>query len=212
MSWQACAWADSLEYDVVGPLAFRVLLKLANVSNEDGTIAFRTKATMAHELGVNVKSIQRALNELQSAALIKPGDQSFVRHLTGGRRPVVYELNFRYKTQYEQPELPWPVDNPAPVGGHGYPQVGHAAVPPGGTAGVPHRTIIKATSKSSSRTLAVADARESVITSRPCSNRQGHRWPSARAASTFPGGLVPCLNGCGVEVSMLLLMGRRNAS
>lgn len=107
MSWQACAWADSLEHNVVGPLAFRVLVKLANVSNEHGTIAWRTKAEIAVELGVSQRSVQRAYAELEHAALIKPGDQSFVHHIRKDRRPTVYELNFRWKSQFAQPELPW---------------------------------------------------------------------------------------------------------
>lgn len=107
MSWQACAWADSLEHNTVGPLAFRVLVKLANVSNELGTVAWRSKADIAAELGVSQRSIQRAYAELEHAALIKPSDQSFVHHLRADKRPTVYELNFRFKSQFAQPELPW---------------------------------------------------------------------------------------------------------
>lgn len=110
MSWQASTWADSLPYDLVGHLAYRVLVKLANVSNDKGTIAFRSKSEMAEELGVSQRSIQRALRELESAALIKPGDQSYVRHIRADKRPTVFELNFRWRTQYSAPELPWPED------------------------------------------------------------------------------------------------------
>lgn len=106
MSWQACDWMDGLDYDVCGPLATRVLLKLANAAAPDGTRAFRSKAEMAKELGVSQRSIQRALKELEYAALIHPGDQEFVHHIRADRRPIVYDLNFRYQTQYESPELP----------------------------------------------------------------------------------------------------------
>lgn len=108
MSWQASSWADSLPYDVVGHLAYRVLNKLANVANVEGTIAFRDKAGIAEELGVSQRSVQRAYRELEAAALIHPGDQSYVRHIRADKRPTVYELNYRWKTQYSAPELPWP--------------------------------------------------------------------------------------------------------
>lgn len=105
MSWQATAWADGLEYNVVGPLAYRVLIKLANVANERGQTAWRSKSEMATELGVSQRSIQRALKELEHSALILVGDQSFVKHLRADRRPTVYDMNLRFKTEFEQPEL-----------------------------------------------------------------------------------------------------------
>jgi len=120
MSWQACDWMDSLAYDVCGPLASRVLLKLANVANTDGTRAWRSKAEMAHELGVSQRSIQRALKELEHAALIHPGEQEFVHHIRADRRPTVYDLNFRYVAQYSAPELPvWNGETELSTGGHG---------------------------------------------------------------------------------------------
>lgn len=140
MSWQATAWADSLEYDLVGALAFRVLIKLANVANDTGTIAFRTKADMATELGVTQRSIQRALSELEHAALIKPSDQEYVHHIRADRRPTVYELNFRYKTQYSAPELPW--DDGETKLSTGEPR-GDSHGSHGETTAVAHRTIIK---------------------------------------------------------------------
>lgn len=91
--------------DVVGPLAYRVLIKLSNVADAKGERAWRTKADVAHELGRDQRSIQRAFRELEFAALIKPGDQSFVRHIRADRRPTVYDLNFAYASTVEQPSI-----------------------------------------------------------------------------------------------------------
>lgn len=145
MSWQASTWADSLPYELVGHLAYRVLVKLANVSNDKGTIAFRSKSEMAEELGVSQRSIQRALRELEMAALINPGDQSFVRHIRADKRPTVYELNFRWRTQYGAPELPWPeVESGETERGDRVihsPERGDSHGSSGETTAVAHRTI-----------------------------------------------------------------------
>ncbi|MGO2656051.1 MAG: helix-turn-helix domain-containing protein [Pseudoclavibacter sp.] len=92
MSWQATAWADALPYSVAGPMATRVLFKLANVAWEDGRGAFRSKKQLAEQLGVSERSIQRALRELEDAGLIIKGDQRLVDHLRGDRKPTVYDL------------------------------------------------------------------------------------------------------------------------
>lgn len=105
MSWQAMAWADGLEYNLVGPLAYRVLIKYANVANQRGEVAWRLPSEMATELGVSKRSIQRATKELTYAALLLEGDQSFVKHIRADRRPIVYDLNLHYKREFEQPEL-----------------------------------------------------------------------------------------------------------
>lgn len=96
MSWQATAWADSLDYDACGHLAYRVLIKLANVADENGHRAWRAHSVVADELGVSVRSVQRALKELEhTRRLIVRGDQRFVQHLRADRRPTVYNLAMR---------------------------------------------------------------------------------------------------------------------
>jgi hypothetical protein len=45
----------------------------------------------------------------------------------------------------------------------------------------------------------------SLAEQQPCSSPRGHAWPSARAASAYPDGLVPCERGCGVVVSAMFL-------
>jgi hypothetical protein len=111
MSWQAADWMDSLPYDVMKPLAARVLLKLANVAAQDGTRAYRSTWEVADELGVDRRSIQRALRELEQSELIVKGDQRAVGHIRPDRRPTVYNLNFGWHTTYAQPELPLPDDD-----------------------------------------------------------------------------------------------------
>lgn len=110
MSWQASDWMDSLAYDVAKPLATRMLLKLANVAAQDGTRAYRNSWEVASELGVDRRSIMRALRELEAAQLIHKGDQRVVAHIRGDRRPTVYDLNFGYAREFGSPELPLPED------------------------------------------------------------------------------------------------------
>ncbi|HTN57512.1 MAG TPA: helix-turn-helix domain-containing protein [Protaetiibacter sp.] len=81
------------------PLAFRVLLKLANVANPEGRNAWRSKHELASELGVDARSIQRALRELEGANLIRRGDQKFVSHIRAGYRPTVYDIVMKRPAQ-----------------------------------------------------------------------------------------------------------------
>jgi hypothetical protein len=106
-------WADSLAYDLVKPLATRVLWKLCNVAAQDGTRAYRAKGEVARELGVDPKSVQRAFKELHAAHLILFGDQRAVAHIPANRRPVVYDMNFGYHREFAQPELALPDDEDA---------------------------------------------------------------------------------------------------
>jgi DNA-binding transcriptional MocR family regulator len=93
MSWQAMVAVDDLPYDTCKPLAYRVLVKLANVAAADGTRAWRFNPEVAKELGVSVRSIERAYAELRDAHLIRKGDQRAVSHWRGDRRPTVYDIN-----------------------------------------------------------------------------------------------------------------------
>lgn len=99
MSWQATSVVDDLPYDLVKPLAFRVLLKLANVANPEGRNAWRSKHDLAEELGVDARSIQRAMRELEEANLVRKGDQKFVSHIRAGYRPTVYDIVMRRPAQ-----------------------------------------------------------------------------------------------------------------
>ncbi|PYY34109.1 hypothetical protein DEJ16_12700 [Curtobacterium sp. MCJR17_055] len=106
MSWQAMDAIDQLPYDACGPLAFRVLTKLANVAAQDGTRAWRLVYEIADELGVSTRSIQRATQELERANLIRKGDQRAVSHWQGNRRPIVWDIVMHPKST----QAPLPVD------------------------------------------------------------------------------------------------------
>jgi len=138
MSWQATDWADSLPYDAAKQLPFRVLLKYANVAAQDGTRAWRNSWEVANELGVDRRSVIRALRDLQTADLIRPGDQRAVEHIQGNRRPVVYDLNFGWHRMYSQPEIPLPEeDDDAPDSGVTELSTGTPGVTSGVTTAVP---------------------------------------------------------------------------
>lgn len=71
---------------------------------------------------------------------------------------------------------------------------------------------IKNTIKNTRATPAAAspsaspDLWKTSLTSEPCSKPRGHSWPSLRAAhaeAALSGGLVTCLNACGVQVSVM---------
>jgi|GEM_PF-5468255 len=103
MSWQAMDAIDQLPYDVCRPLAYRVLVKLANVAAQDGTRAWRLYGEVASELGVNVRSIYRALDELDQANLIRRGDQKVLSHWRGGHRPVVWDIVMHHPMSAQMP-------------------------------------------------------------------------------------------------------------
>lgn len=92
MSWQATQVVDDLPYDYCKPLAFRVLLKLANVADAHGRNAWGFRSILAEELGVDPRSIQRAFAELEALNLIRPGDQRSTRHFQANRRPRVFDI------------------------------------------------------------------------------------------------------------------------
>jgi len=85
--------ADRVPHGVVRELEYRVLLKLANVAAQDGTRAWRNMHEVAVELGVSLRSVQRAIKTLETERLITRGEQRHVDHMRGDRRPIVYDLN-----------------------------------------------------------------------------------------------------------------------
>lgn len=102
MSLEAFIWATKLPLDIVPPTAFRVLLMLANHAHSDGRNVWRKKSELATELGCSTRTVERSIRDLKARGLIREGDQRLTDHLRGDRRPVVYDLNFRFG----QPELP----------------------------------------------------------------------------------------------------------
>ena len=92
MSWQASAWAANIPHNVVGYVAFRTLMLLANNANEDGTAVWLEASTVATRLGVAQRTVERGLKELRDQNLIKLGDQRHVEHIRADRRPKVWDL------------------------------------------------------------------------------------------------------------------------
>lgn len=147
MSWQASTWAASLPHHSIEALPFRVLLLLANAASADGTRAFLAKSTIADELEVSQESVRRAFRTLESSRLIRRGDQRFVAHIQGNRRPVVYDLAMPRAGavdlfDLDEPDSGEPVDNSDPGGtsrGHMVIPRGHMEGGLGGTTGVVHK-------------------------------------------------------------------------
>lgn len=93
MSYQATTVVSNLPYRAVGPMAFRVLLKLADVAQPDGTGAYRFVPHVAAELDVSERTVFRAVAELEAGGLIRRGEQKIMSHWRGGNRPVVWDVN-----------------------------------------------------------------------------------------------------------------------
>lgn len=93
---------DHVPHRAVGDLEYRLLLKLANVAAQDGSRAWRNMHEVAAELGVSLRSIRRAIKALEDERLIMRGDQHYVDHIRGDRRPVVYDLNMDKMLNWDQ--------------------------------------------------------------------------------------------------------------
>lgn len=77
----------------IDPTSKLILIGLANhASGENGEGAWPSRTTLAEYAGTSVKTVQRRLELLQEAGLIKRGDQHLVSHYRPDRRPVVYDL------------------------------------------------------------------------------------------------------------------------
>lgn len=140
MSLNAFVWASNLPLDIVGGTAYRVLIKYADRVDEFGRAAWYKPADLAEQLGCSARSVQRAIRELLDSGLITEGDQRFVKHIRGGNRPTVYDLNLRAIVAIRLPiEVDLgttPVVTPEQSGGD---NLG----PRGTTPVVAHRTVIE---------------------------------------------------------------------
>ena len=93
VSLNAFIWVSNLKMDLVTGTAFRVLVKLADYASPAGKNAFPRVSTLAEELGCSVRTVQRALAELEQKDIIRRGDQHLTAHIRNGYRPTVYDLN-----------------------------------------------------------------------------------------------------------------------
>lgn len=182
MSLEAFVWASGLPLDVVGPTAYRVLVKLANHAHSDGANAWRDNARMAAEFGCSRRTIERAVRELKMHRLIIPGDQRLVDHLRGDRHPVVYNLNLLYGTAWDRQErLDGLTDDDGP---HDPTSVSRPDIqrPNDPTSGVAQGTVIEPTNSSTR-----GDHRGSVGSfASPCpASRTGQHVPSSPRSGGF---------------------------
>lgn len=69
-----------------------VLISLADHANPDGTSAWPSRATLADDARCSVRTVQRALNALESEGFIRRGDQQLVEHFPANRRPIVWDV------------------------------------------------------------------------------------------------------------------------
>lgn len=97
MSREAQQWVAQLPAHATKTLmAFRVLDKLADAHHTDTDHAYRDNGKLADELVVSVRTVQRALRELERAQLILVGNQAVLpRTIPANRAPTAYRLPWR---------------------------------------------------------------------------------------------------------------------
>lgn len=72
-------------------VALSTLIAIARRAGNDGKGSWQSVPTLMLKTGKSESQVRRDINLLKAEKLIKPGDQSLVKHL-GGTRPVVYDL------------------------------------------------------------------------------------------------------------------------
>lgn len=94
MSLRALTWAI---YEIGSTLkdasAYRVLLILADNTNDEGKGAYPSASTIAEETGMSLRTVRNKLNDLETAGIIMRGDQALADYLPANRRSVVWDLN-----------------------------------------------------------------------------------------------------------------------
>lgn len=110
MSLEATIWAIGLREDAIDSGSFRVLAILANHAHSDGRNAFRSAASVAAQLGVSKRTIQRRLSSLRDAGLIQYGNQALTAHIPAHKRPAVYDLQLGVSPTGQRQALP--MDDP----------------------------------------------------------------------------------------------------
>lgn len=94
MSVQAMAWALS-QQEVTESHSRHVLLCLANYADQSGRAAFPAVSSLALDTGLAPRTVQYRLRELESAGLIKRGNQAIAAAYISQRDrvPVCYDLD-----------------------------------------------------------------------------------------------------------------------
>ncbi|BCJ38733.1 hypothetical protein Athai_62360 [Actinocatenispora thailandica] len=90
MSIEALSYVLSL--DVGHPTRKLILLGYANHVHADGTASYAKPATIARYANCSERTVQRHLDDLLRAGLLREGDQRLVDHLPRHGRPIVYDV------------------------------------------------------------------------------------------------------------------------
>lgn len=96
MSLAATSWAlrqAPLKRDASQCRNRLVLVALADRFNDDTGVCWPSIGSIADDVGVSVRTVQKAINTLEEAGLIRRGDPYWVQHLPAGKRPTVWVLN-----------------------------------------------------------------------------------------------------------------------
>lgn len=105
MSVQAMTWAIGCRTGSEG--LKNLLSMLGNHAHADGTAAFPHVTTLADEMEVSERTVQRRIPELLDEGFIRFGDQELVAHIRADKRPIVYDLAMseatrrQWKSDYE---------------------------------------------------------------------------------------------------------------
>lgn len=95
MSMKALEWAM---YDVPAEMVkgalLRILLLLADHADTRGKGAFPSQKRIVALTGYSRRTIQNGLHDLETAGLIRRGDQRITEHL-GKYRPIVWDLTMK---------------------------------------------------------------------------------------------------------------------
>lgn len=79
-----------------------ILYALADRANDDGTGCWPYYETLADESRCSVPTIKRHIKELEIRGVIVRGDQSLVSQYPNYRRPVVWDLNLKFRRATEK--------------------------------------------------------------------------------------------------------------
>lgn len=96
MSLAATSWAlrkAPLKRDASQCRNRLVLVALADRFNDDTGVCWPSIGSIAEDVGVSVRTVQKAISALEEAGLIRRGDPYWVQHLPAGKRPTVWVLN-----------------------------------------------------------------------------------------------------------------------
>jgi hypothetical protein len=91
MSSTALMWAAT-----VAPIAdvqeYAILVRMADEADEAGCGVYLSTSTIASDVLVNAKTVQRRLDAMEARGLIGRGDQALVARIRADRRPTVWDL------------------------------------------------------------------------------------------------------------------------